>query len=416
MNLAFSVGCSEYADPIPNLRYAARDAQRFASLMSSACGLREEEIRVFSDLEPDLPSPTFTSVLRQVAAGEERVRRGLNVDILFFFSGHGYHSARTGEDYLLLSDSVPGNFDRTALRMNEVVTALLGWEPRQLVLFIDACRERLGDDKAAGPGSDMPVPDVASLQPSGHVTFCSCAPHERSFESEQIQSGVFTEALCEALSDQGRCRTLNELNAYLVERVPVLSRSLGKPEQNPSTRLEPPEILHLEIVSAEKRNLWRSQVGIKEEIRPRVTSVRTSRPRASALGVDFGTCNSLVASWDGHGSPSVVPNSSGLGLTPSVVNFAEDLTYYVGVAAIERESLGVGVTVRYPKRYLGSSRQFDVFGHSITPEFATSLVLRSLRRDAEEHVQNVPRPVVGYPELFSLAQYNSLAEAFELAE
>ena len=416
MNLAFVVGCSAYADPIPSLKYAARDAERFVAALRDTCGLSREEIYLLCDAAGEKRRPEYTSVLRMLSHGRQSVSDGVSVDVLFFFfSGHGYHSLDTGEDYLLMSDSVADDLEATALSLPNVTKRLAKWKPRHLVLFVDACRETFGEGKAL-PLEAFAAPDVDTVLQSGQVTFCSCSAGERSYESDTVSSGLFTEALCEALSDKGRCRTLYELNKYVTKRVPELCTAAGKRRQTPVARLEPAEVFGLEIVSARIRNLWRANVPIGSEQRRR--RVPRHSGQGGYVGIDFGTCNSLIGLLrPPDGDIEVIPEpSDGRGLVPSVVNFSSDLEYHVGWDALDADRTRPEGTIWHVKRALGTSRQFQIYDRSLTPEFVTSLILRSLKQNAEEYLGAPLGPVVaGYPASFSIAQQNSLAVAFEMA-
>lgn len=116
----------------------------------------------------------------------------------------------------------------------------------RVVLLLDACRNVVRGGKSAGDGL-TPV-DVDALCPPGVVTVCSCRPGYVSYEAERLESGVFTEAVCEALSKQGQCRTVYELNSYLARRVPEIAVREGKPHQVPHSRVEPLSVQHLQIV------------------------------------------------------------------------------------------------------------------------------------------------------------------------
>ena len=53
---------------------------------------------------------------------------------------------------------------------------------------------------------------------------------------------------------------------------------------------------------------------------------------AKAVGLDLGTTNSVVAIWE-EGKATVIPNSEGSRLTPSVVAYTEDGQSLVGQVA-----------------------------------------------------------------------------------
>jgi hypothetical protein len=60
------------------------------------------------------------------------------------------------------------------------------------------------------------------------------------------------------------------------------------------------------------------------------------------------------------------------------------MDYLVGTAAVEAEPYNPAATIRCVKRALGTSKSYNINGCSVDTELATSLILRSLRRNAEE--------------------------------
>jgi len=335
--------------------------------------------------------------------------------LFFFFSGHGYHSTRDGNEYLLMSDSVADDLEATSISLQTIVARLQEWEPRHLVLFIDACRETIAGHKGPNTSAYSPAVDINALLPAGNITFSSCSQGQRSYEHPKLENGLFTAALREGLSSVGRCRTLHELNAYLSRRVPELCRAYGKPLQQPVARLEPAEVLGLEIISAQLRNIWRSNLDVRDERRLGAVPRSDVGGSTAAIGVDFGTCNSLVARFVADGSIDLVRSPSGRKMVPSVVNFDRDLSYVVGWEALDADSTRPEGSVFYPKRWLGTPAQFEVYDKSLTPEFVCSLILRSLKRNTEEYLGSVGSVVASYPASYSIAQSNALRTAFDLA-
>lgn len=438
MKAAIVVGCDTYTAPIPGLRYASNDANRVAAMLEAACGVPAENIWLLStpaadDITAEVPgqtnwsAPTFTGLLRALNGGGQSPPT--NVETLFFyFSGHGYHAEADGTQYLLLSDSLAEDLSRTALSMQTVVAKLQAWNPRHLVMFVDACREVVADSRTIGAdrfeiNSHDPHArgtlgiDAAALLPSGNITFSSCSSGQRSYELPVISGGIFTQILCEAFSDTGRCRTLHELNAYLRRRVPAMCRLHGKPEQNPTARLEPVEVLDLEVVSEARRNAWRDGVSVGAERRPAAVPQTPLVGLRPYLALDFGTCSTLTRVLDADGVMHVVPDADGHAEVPSVVSFDENWDYVVGSRAVALDAVRPEGTVWYPKRTLGGPSEFNVFDRSLPAEFVCSLVLRHARRNAEEFLGTpVESVLAAYPASFTIAQSNALRRAFELAD
>lgn len=193
MNVAFVVGCSGYEDAgIADLKYAHRDATSFAGLLKETCGLRDDEIMLIHDEYPEPRRlPTRANILRQISRGAE-VTKSATIDMLFFFfSGHGFRSTATQSDYLLTRDTFTTAPEDSSLPFDMILRRLREWEPRHVLLFLDACRASTAGGKAV-LSDELPNVDVASLCPSGMVSFCSCEPGRSSYESEDLQAGIFT--------------------------------------------------------------------------------------------------------------------------------------------------------------------------------------------------------------------------------
>src|ERR1700752_3077003 len=77
---------------------------------------------------------------------------------------------------------------------------------------------------------------------------------------------------------------------------------------------------------------------------------------ATAVGIDLGTTNSVIAAWQG-GEPIVIPNAEGARTTPSVVAFTENGERLVGQIARRQAILNPKGTIYSAKRFIG--RRYD---------------------------------------------------------
>ena len=77
---------------------------------------------------------------------------------------------------------------------------------------------------------------------------------------------------------------------------------------------------------------------------------------AKAVGLDLGTTNSVVAVMEG-GNPTVIINSEGNRLTPSVVGFAKTGERLVGQLARRQAVLNPENTIYSAKRFIGRRRR-----------------------------------------------------------
>ncbi|MGQ0774140.1 MAG: caspase family protein [Pseudonocardiales bacterium] len=299
---------------IAPLRYAHHDAARVADVLRTSCGVDESQLVVLHDDMPHSHRPTRTNLLRYLT---RMTASGPDEGILyFFFSGHGFQAPDTTQ-YLLPIDCVRDAIEDTALRFDSVVRYLGAAAAPHVVLFLDACRNVVDAGKSVGTA--LLHVDVQALCPPGVVSFCSCRPGAVSYEADDIRSGIFTEALCAALGEKGRCRTIYELDAYLSTQVPALATTHGKPTQRPHSRVEPLGVQQLEIVSARKRNEWRAATPIGAERRPRpvLRAVPPGMVTDPLVAIDFGTSYSVVSWCRPDGEVLLLPGPDGRPLVPS---------------------------------------------------------------------------------------------------
>lgn len=133
------------------------------------------------------------------------------------------------------------------------------------------------------------------------------------------------------------------------------------------------------------------------------------------IGIDLGTTNSLVAIWR-DGKASIIPNALGEHLTPSCVSIDDDGTVLVGRAARERLQTHPQLTASVFKRYMGSEKKITLGTQQFRPEELSSMVLRSLKEDAEAFLgEKVEEAIITVPAYFSDAQRKATRIAGQLA-
>ena len=114
--------------------------------------------------------------------------------------------------------------------------------------------------------------------------------------------------------------------------------------------------------------------------------------------------------------PKLIPNALGGNLTPSVVGIDEDGRVLVGSAAKELRVLHPDRCASVFKRYMGTDWTAKIAGKEFTPEELSSLVLRSLKADAEAHFkEEITRAVITVPAYFNDQQRKATMAAGKIA-
>ena len=119
------------------------------------------------------------------------------------------------------------------------------------------------------------------------------------------------------------------------------------------------------------------------------------------IGIDLGTTNSLVTIYE-HGQVTVIPNSLGEDITPSVVSMDADGTVYVGSVAKQRLISHPEQTVNVFKSFMGTNKTYHILGRDYRPEELSALILKSLKEDAERYLGGeVFEAIISVPAYFN---------------
>ncbi|WXR89785.1 molecular chaperone HscC [Salmonella enterica subsp. enterica serovar Infantis] len=134
-----------------------------------------------------------------------------------------------------------------------------------------------------------------------------------------------------------------------------------------------------------------------------------------AIGINLGTTNSLIAVWQ-DGAAQLIPNKFGEYLTPSIISMDENKQILVGKPAAARKTSHPDKTAALFKRAMGSNTHWHLGEESFNAPELSSLVLRSLKEDAEDYLQQpIKDVVISVPAYFSDEQRKHTRLAAELA-
>lgn len=133
------------------------------------------------------------------------------------------------------------------------------------------------------------------------------------------------------------------------------------------------------------------------------------------IGIDLGTTNSTCCAWKDNELLNI-PNALNSLLTPSVVGIDDDKNIIVGQIAKERLLTHPDKTVAVFKRLMGSEHKVKIASNSFSAPELSSLVIRSLIKDAEAHLnEKVTEAVISVPAYFNENQRAATKLAGELA-
>ncbi|MBM4326283.1 MAG: hypothetical protein FJ118_03880 [Deltaproteobacteria bacterium] len=224
------VGIGNYKTPsIPALKFPAKDARDFASLLEAQKHLfKKTNVKLLVDEQ------ATKAELEKYLYYDLR-KAGKNDTILIFLSGHGaVDPFRPSEFFFLSHEADPQYLEVTSLNMSGL-RFLKGLECPRVVLIADSCH--------AGGFSKEGAKAVANYNnfvrdftaSSGKVVISSSRPDQFSLEMSDLQNGVFTHFFIEALKGKGDqdsdgIVTINEAYNYVYSQTKDKTKGAQHPQ------------------------------------------------------------------------------------------------------------------------------------------------------------------------------------------
>lgn len=240
---ALLVGVEDYTDPnISTFKGPANDVNKVRETLVKYAGFPSDNIIVLSTKGRDADMPTRNGIL--VALSKIRNSVHENDLLLFMFSGHGI--SRGGRAFLLPSNATLTNdadlLEDTSLSVNLLRQRIAATQVKQVIVFLDACRNDPEKSKAASDDNPLSKPftdalDFAGLNKEVKASAVIYATEigKRAYVNSSEGLGYLTEAITKGMSGaaavSGRV-TLGDLVKYIQSNVPKwVTRDLNKDQK-----------------------------------------------------------------------------------------------------------------------------------------------------------------------------------------
>ena len=218
---------------MPPLNYAESDARRMAQVLRDPSRSPVNKVRIL--LDTDATKTAIEAELRDLAK-----RMQLGDTLLVYYSGHGMPTS-SGQASMMPADAKT-NDEETWLPL-ETIQALVKRHSQnrgRLILIVDACfsgRSQPGSRSFAIEGRRDNPQVVSPTQAGSDVILASSADTQPSWEDQELEGGVFTAYLLEAMRgaadfDGDGLVTVQEAFQYLSTKVEEFSTRKGN-QQTP---------------------------------------------------------------------------------------------------------------------------------------------------------------------------------------
>jgi hypothetical protein len=226
---AIVIGINKYKK-FPHLKYSVNDAREFHRHLVEVNQVPRENIWLLLDEEATLEN------IKSVLGTQVRRKAGKNDMVIIYLAGHGAterDAASPDEDglekYILPYNADPRDLYASALPMREVAQIFQRIGSERLVFIGDTCYSGASGGRTvytSGTRANLSGAFLDRLsRGKGRMILTASDANELSIEKDELQHGVFTYYLLEALRGKGDLDgngfiTLDEVYRYVSEKVP----------------------------------------------------------------------------------------------------------------------------------------------------------------------------------------------------
>jgi len=243
---ALLIGIDQYMDvDIVPLTYAEKDIQAVRDILVSSAGYQQKNVFVMRSNDPSAKNrPTRNNVLLTLKWLSTNLRP--EDSLLVLYCGHG--DSVNGENYLIPMDGQKALLEDTAIRFSRVFEWLDQCSAGSQIICLDAChsgglaRNQRGSRGMQAVATSMGK-ELEKYSASGRAVLTSCSRDEISYEDNDLQHGVFSYYLIDALSSAqadsngDKSVTVYELGHYVRSKVAAWCKEQRKiPAQTPRLR------------------------------------------------------------------------------------------------------------------------------------------------------------------------------------
>lgn len=228
---AFVIANENYKN-VSNVSSALHDGYTFRDYCEKTLGVPKAQISFLTDATLGDFWSEFESMKSRVT------NRNEDIDIIFYYSGHGLPDDETKEAYLMPVDARPQH-SRTMIKLQEIYDGFGKIPNASVYAFMDACFS--GSTRSSGQ-KDSPIVAARGVAlrhkeaaPAGDVFVLSAASAQQTaFPYEEKDHGMFTYWLLKKLQESKGGATLEEITSFVKQKVSSTSLEINSREQTPT--------------------------------------------------------------------------------------------------------------------------------------------------------------------------------------
>lgn len=225
---AVIIGNEDYDNEI-RVKFAKNDARTFNEYIIKTLGVPKENVRYAENA-------TFGKMLGDIDWLKDvaQAYQG-KAKLIFYYAGHGMPDESSKSAYLLPADG-EASTPRTAIKVEELYSALTEYPVLQATVFLDACFSGASRDGMLASGRGVRITPKADAPKGSLVIFTAVSGDETAHPYNDKQHGLFSYYLMKKLQETKGEISYQELSKYISTKVNQQSVVSGR-AQNPTVNV-----------------------------------------------------------------------------------------------------------------------------------------------------------------------------------
>lgn len=231
---ALIIGNEDYTTYQPDLKkevnvhFAKNDASAFKEYVVKSLGVPEKNIHLILD-------GTYGQISQAISKINLITKStGGKANIIFYYAGHGMPDETTKEPYLIPVD-ISGSNVTSGIKLKDVYAKLTEFPSEKVYVFLDACFTGGARDEGLIAGRSISIKPKEQLLKGNIVVFSASSGNQPSLAFPDKKHGMFTYYLLKKIQESKADISLQDLSAYVKEKVGLESLLINNKEQNPQT-------------------------------------------------------------------------------------------------------------------------------------------------------------------------------------
>lgn len=239
-DIAVVIGNKAYQhSDIPNVDFAARDAQTMKQYLVRTLGFRAENIIYVENASGSAMDRIFGTSADPQGQLYDWVKPGES-SVFVYYSGHGAPSPESGNAYFIPSDTNPNYLSQNGYLVNQLYENLAMLPAESVTVVLEACFSGVSESGAVVPDISPGVLSVENpvMAMENGLAFTAGAADQVSTWYNEQKHGLFTYYFLNGLRGEAdangdRAVTAKEMESYLSEQVPYRAQRVHSRNQTP---------------------------------------------------------------------------------------------------------------------------------------------------------------------------------------